>query len=98
MIVHSVFFRLKHEPGSKAEIAFFEKASVLAQIPGVVNFKVLEEVSPKNTFTFGFSMEFPDQSAYDAYNNHEDHTCFVQNIWIEEVLEFQEIDHVGYRH
>ena len=94
MIVHSVFFRLNHDRGSAAETAFFEKASGLARLPGVINFKVLEEVSPKNPFTFGFSMAFSDQSAYDSYNNHPDHIDFVQTVWLKEVAEFQEIDYI----
>jgi hypothetical protein len=95
MIVHSVFFRLHHAAGSQDELAFFEKAGGLALIPGVENFKVLKEVSPKNPFTFGFSMEFPDQASYDLYNNHPDHVCFVEEIWFKDVAEFQEIDHIN---
>ena len=95
MIVHSVFFRLHHASDSQNESAFFEKAGVLALIPGVENFKVLKEVSPKNPFRFGFSMEFSDQTAYNAYNNHSDHTHFVEETWIKEVAEFQEIDYIN---
>ena len=96
MITHSVFFKLNHEKGSDAETAFLDKARELACIPGVVNFQVLEETSPKNSFDFGLSMEFADQAAYEAYNHHPDHIAFVQNSWLKEVAEFQEIDHVPY--
>jgi len=96
-IVHSVFFRLKHEAGSTEESDFFVKAVTLAAIPGVENFQVLKEVSPKNPYTFGFSMEFATQADYDRYNNHPDHVSFVQDVWMNEVLEFQEIDYVKAR-
>ena len=97
MIVHSVFFRLKHDAGSEAEHGFLAKTAVLAKIPGVGSFRVLEEVSPKNAFTFGLSMEFADQAAYDGYVNHPDHVRFVEEIWLNEVAEFQEIDYTEYR-
>ena len=93
-IVHSVFFRLKHEPASSEESEFFAKAEKLAAIPGVDNLQVLREVSPKNPYTFGFSMEFATQAGYDRYNNHPDHVSFVQDVWMNEVAEFQEIDYV----
>jgi quinol monooxygenase YgiN len=96
MIVHSVFFRLNHAPGSDAEAAFLAKAAKLAKIPGVGNFQTVEETSPKNPFTFGLSMEFADQTAYDNYNTHPDHVRFVKEVWLEEVAEFQEIDHIPY--
>ena len=94
VIVHSVFFTLKHEAGSDEASAFFAKAEKLAVIPGVVDFQVLKEVSPKNVYTFGFSMKFATQADYDRYNNHPDHVDFVQKVWMNEVAEFQEIDYV----
>ena len=97
MIVHSVFFRLHHAPDSAAERAFLEKAAALRAIPGVEHFQMLRETSPKNPFAFGLSMEFADQAAYDSYNHHSDHVAFVQEVWLKEVAEFQEIDHVPLR-
>ena len=93
-MVHSVFFRLQHGPGSFEEAAFFSKAKKLAVIPGVQNFQVLREVSPKNPYIYGFSMQFASQADYDGYNAHPDHVDFVQDVWVKEVLEFQEIDYV----
>jgi hypothetical protein len=63
----------------------------------VRNFELLREVSRKNGFTFGFSMEFVDQAAYDAYSNHPDHNRFVEERWKREVEEFMEIDYVPYK-
>ena len=93
-IVHSVFFTLKHAPGSAEEAEFFVKAEKLAAIPSVKNLQVLKEVSAKNPYTFGFSMEFATQADYARYNNHPDHVSFVEKVWKQEVAEFQEIDYV----
>ena len=97
MITHSVFFRLNHEKGSAAEAAFLAKAATLAAIPGVADFHVLNETSPKNPFDYGLSMRFADQAAYDGYNTHPDHVAFVQEIWLKEVADFQEIDYVTHQ-
>ncbi|QBG49292.1 Dabb family protein [Verrucomicrobia bacterium S94] len=96
MITHSVFFKLKHPAGSAEEAAFLTEAQKLAVIPGVGNFQVLKETSPKNDFAYGLTMTFENQAAYDAYNNHPDHVAFVQQIWLKEVEAFQEIDHVPF--
>ncbi|WFE73356.1 Dabb family protein [Roseinatronobacter sp. S2] len=95
MIRHTVAFTLRHSAGSEAELAFMKKALVLAEIPGVKKFEQLRQVSPKCSFAFGFSMEFDDQSAYDAYNRHPTHTEFVKEFWQSEVTAFQEIDYVS---
>ena len=93
MIRHTVAFRLKHAPGSREEADFLAAADVFAKIPGLDNFEKLRQVSPKNGFAFGFSMEFSDRRAYDGYNAHPDHVRFVQERWIPEVAEFLEIDY-----
>jgi hypothetical protein len=38
-------------------------------------------------------MQFASQADYDGYNTHPDHVAFVQDVWVKEVLEFQEIDY-----
>ncbi|MDF7824979.1 Dabb family protein [Pontiellaceae bacterium B12227] len=95
MITHSVFFKLKHDKGSDAEQVFLTKAAALSSIPGVGNYQILEEVSPKNEFDYGLSMEFADQAAYDGYNTHPEHVAFVQEVWLKEVADFQEIDYIS---
>jgi len=96
MIRHTVVFRLKHRPHSPAEKAFLDAALVLAKIPGVEAFERLTQVSPKNDYRFGFSMEFADQAAYDGYNGHPDHVAFVRDRWVPEVEAFLEIDYAPY--
>lgn len=93
MIRHTVVFRLKHAPGSVAERDFLRAACELAKISGVQKFESLRQTSAKNPYTFGLSMEFTDQAAYDFYSDHPDHTVFVQQRWIPEVEEFMEIDY-----
>jgi heme-degrading monooxygenase HmoA len=94
MIRHTVVFRLKHEAGSAAEAEFLSAAKALADIPGVEAFEQLRQVSPKNDYSFGFSMEFADEAAYAGYNDHPAHAAFVRDRWIPDVEAFMEIDYV----
>ena len=94
-IRHTVAFTLAHPEGSAAERDFLEAAERLALIPGVEAFELLAEVSPKNGYRFGISMEFADRSAYDEYNEHPDHLRFVQERWAPEVQDFLELDYTA---
>ena len=96
MIRHTVMFTLKHEPGSDAEREFLDAALVLKTIETVNKFERLRQTSKKCDHHFGFSMEFDSQADYETYNNHAAHTKFVNERWIPEVAEFQEIDYVAY--
>lgn len=96
MIRHTVVFKLKHAAGSEEERDFLKAALILDEIPSVRNFEQLRQVSQKNDFDFGFSMEFESQEGYTAYNEHPDHVAFVQDRWIPEVADFLEIDYVAY--
>ena len=93
MIRHTVAFRLRHAPGSEEEATFLRDARALAAIPGVETFEQLRQVSPKNDYAFGFSMEFTNRQAYDGYNRHPDHVAFVRDRWVPEVESFLEIDY-----
>lgn len=97
MIRHTVVFRLKHEAGSEEELDFLRAAQKLAEIPTVNNFECLRQVSEKNHYDFGLSMEFTSKEGYQSYNEHPDHLQFVKTRWIPEVTEFMEIDYVPYR-
>jgi hypothetical protein len=87
-------FRLKHAAGTAAERDFLAALAKLKAISGVEKFEILRQVSPKNEFTFGVSMEFADQAAYTGYNIHPDHVAFVKGLWDQEVAAFTEIDYV----
>jgi len=93
-IRHTVAFRLAHPEGSEEEANFIATAErTLAAIPGVESFEVLSEVSPKNSYRFGISMEFADRSAYEGYNENPEHVRFVEERWVPEVEDFLEIDY-----
>lgn len=94
-IRHTVVFTLTHEPGSAAERMFLaDGARLLAAIPGVREFSVSRQVSPKSDFAWQFSMAFVDQRAYDDYDAHPVHRAFVVQRWQSEVARFQEFDFV----
>lgn len=95
-IQHTVVFRLIHGPGSEGEESFFATASaVLAPIPGVGDFTISRQISPKSDLTYQFSMTFADEAAYLAYNEHPAHVGFVAEVWAREVAAFQEFDFVS---
>jgi hypothetical protein len=89
-IRHTVVFALRDPEGAADFLAAAQK---LAAIPGVAEFEILDEVSPKNGYRYGISMEFAGRDAYDAYNGHPDHVRFVQERWLPEVADFLEIDY-----
>jgi hypothetical protein len=91
-IRHMVVFKLKYPRGSAEEQNFLIAIKKLSAIPGVEKLECMKQVSKKNKFDFGLSMEFANQQAYTQYNNHPDHVAFVQNRWIREVEDFLEID------
>lgn len=93
-IRHTVVFKLNHANGSPEERAFLIAAKGLSSIAGVEKFECLKQVSKKNKFEFGLSMEFANQDSYDHYNNHPEHLDFVQRIWLNEVEDFIEIDYI----
>jgi hypothetical protein len=94
-IRHTVSFTLHHPAGSDEERGFLAAAEKLGEIPGVEAFEILAEVSPKNDFRFGISMEFADQAAYEGYNGHPEHVAFVERRWLKEVADFLEIDYAA---
>ncbi len=94
-IEHTVMFNLKHELDAPETTKFLQDAQrILTAIPVVENFQVLRQVSPKNDFSFFFTMRFADYAAYQAYNNHPDHVKFVKERWDTEVTKFLEADFV----
>jgi hypothetical protein len=94
-IRHTVVCDLRQRPGSQEEADFLAAAQRLAAIPGVEAFEVLRQVGSKNAFRFGISMEFADDAAYAAYNDHPDHLRFVEERWRADVSDFLEIDYAA---
>jgi hypothetical protein len=92
-IRHMVIFNLKAMKGSpEAEKFLSDGKTILESIPVVKQFEVLNQVSPKNDYEYGFSMEFSNQADYEAYNVHPSHEKFVSERWEKEVERFLEID------
>lgn len=93
MIQHTVCFTLVHPEGSDAERKFLTHGrEVLSAVPGVEDFAVSRQVSPKSDLRFQFAMRFADEQAYRAYDSHPDHVAFVAQRWVPEVARFQELD------
>lgn len=95
-IQHTVVFRLVHPEGSREVDDFLSHArATLTSIPGVEDFTVQRQVSPKSELTHQFSMVFADEATYQGYNEHPVHVAFVADRWVPEVAEFQEYDFVA---
>ena len=95
-IQHTVVFRLAHEHGSAAESEFLDTArAMLTGIDGVTEFTINRQISGKSDLDWQFSMVFPDQAAYDAYNTHPAHVGFVEARWVPQVTSFQEYDFIA---
>ena len=92
-IRHMVIFCLKHEKDSvKAKKFLHDGEIILTSIPVVEKFEAMNQISSKNEYNYGFSMEFRDKVAYETYNTHSLHVDFVNNRWQKEVTKFLEID------
>ncbi|WP_366186725.1 Dabb family protein [Flavobacterium ovatum] len=92
MIRHTVFFKFKVGISEIEKQEFFKACNQLSLIPGIQNFEVVKEKSPKNDFEFGLLMVFDNSTVYENYNTHPDHVLFVQNYWLKKVEDFIEID------
>lgn len=94
MIIHTVTFTTKHAKGSDEEREFLRAGIALAELPMVHNFQFLKQISDKNDFEYGFSMEFESEIDYQAYNSHPVHVEFVETRWLPEIENFLELDYV----
>ena len=93
MIQHTVAFRLVHPAGSAEEAEFLGTArTTLTGVPGVRDFTVSRQVSPKSPLTFQFSMVFGADAAFAADDAHPDPRGWVAPRGVPEVAEFQELD------
>ena len=92
-IRHTVVFKLKHAKDSREANDFAKAAQKLAAIKGVEKFEYLRQISKKNKYEYGISMEFASRQLYDDYSNHPDHVAFVKTYWSKDVEDFLEIDY-----
>jgi hypothetical protein len=93
-IRHAGLLKFKTDVTVAEKQAFFKALQDLEQIEGVEKMEVSKQISPKNKFEYGFSMEFANEGIYKAYNVHPQHDAFVQNYWLKYVADFMEIDTV----
>lgn len=91
-IRHIVAFTLRHDEGSPEAASFLAALADLGAIEGVEELQVLSEVSPKNGYRHGVSMEFATRAAYEAYDASPEHVEFVRDRWDADVADFIEID------
>ena len=93
MIRHSVILKFKDGISPTEKQDFFDAVNTLVNIEGVQKFEVLKQISTKNHFEYGISMEFDTTEQYDFYSNHPIHVTFVENFWLKSVADFLEIDY-----
>jgi hypothetical protein len=92
-VLHTVIFDLKYPAGSaEAEQFLTDGYAILTKVPGVHDFQVFRQCSPKNDYQYGFYMRFRTQSDFEAYTANPTHTRFVAERWDTEVTRFQESD------
>ncbi len=92
-VLHTVIFDLKYPVGSpEAEKFLTDGYNILTKVPGVHDFQVFRQCSPKNDYQYGFYMRFNNQADFDSYTANPDHTKFVEERWDTEVVRFQESD------
>ena len=92
-VLHTVIFDLKHPAGSPdAERFLTDGYAILTKIPGVQNFQIFNQCSPKNDYQYCFSMRFKNQQDFEAYSANPNHVKFVTERWDAEVSRFQESD------
>ncbi|MDR1403261.1 MAG: Dabb family protein [Tannerellaceae bacterium] len=92
-VLHTVIFDLKYPVGSTEANTFLTDGyTILVNVPGVLDFQVFRQCSPKNDYQYGFYMRFKNQADFDAYTAHPDHIKFVTERWDTEVVRFQESD------
>jgi hypothetical protein len=90
---HMVIFDLHSGTDSEETSLFLSDGErILTDIPGIKDFQVCRQVSPKNDFPFCFLMDFDSIEIFKAYEQHPNHSGFVNERWIPEVSRFMEID------
>ena len=90
---HMVIFDFHAGTDSEKISLFLSDAErILSEIPGINDFQVCRQVSPKNDFPYCFLMDFDTIEIFKAYEQHPNHSGFVNDRWIPEVSRFLEID------
>jgi len=90
---HMVVFNLKYPKDSEEAKQFLaDSREILGSIPYASEYMQCYEISPKNTYDYGFSFDFPSPEDYERYNQDPRHVQYVNERWNNEVTQFLEID------
>jgi hypothetical protein len=89
---HAGIFNFKPTVSESQKHEFFIALKALEDINGVEKMEVSRQISSKNKFKYGFSMEFASNEIYLAYSIHPQHDAFVNDFFIPLVEDFMEID------
>jgi Stress responsive A/B Barrel Domain len=77
MIRHVVLFKLRNDLNESTSAQIFAALKALQhQMPGITNISAGKDVSPEGLqrgFTHGFTVDFVDAAARNAYLPHPDH-------------------------
>lgn len=76
-----VFFNLKHEAGSPEAVAFFQKASVLKDIPALSGFQILQVEGKQFDYDYVIQLDFEDHEKIQGYMDHQIHKDFLNEEW-----------------
>ncbi|MEI7026641.1 Dabb family protein [Paenibacillus sp. y28] len=97
-VTHTVFFDLLVQPESEEAERFLASSRlILMSIPGVAQFQVLRQISPRNDLPFGFIMKFLNHAAYAAFQSHPEYRHYLREVWQRQVAMFQEIAYVPWK-
>lgn len=76
-----VFFDLKHEAGTPEADSFFEKSTVLKEIPSVQEFSILKVEGNMAEYDYVVRLVFEDEIGVEAYVKHPIHTRYLDEVW-----------------
>ncbi len=94
MFIHMFAFRWKPEVTAEQKQQSLDAIRALqGQIPGLLETYVGTNVSPRSLgYELGGVMKFPDQAAFDAYNDHPVHQKLL--VFLKPLIEAVEVDFV----
>ena len=92
MFIHMFAFRWKPEVTSdQKQQSLTAIRSLQGEIPGLLETLVGENTSPRSQgYELGGVMKFPDQAAFEAYNDHPIHQKLL--VWLKPLIEPIEVD------
>ncbi|MEX0321698.1 MAG: Dabb family protein [Puniceicoccaceae bacterium] len=93
-VTRLLYFSLKHADESMEAKAFFEKITVLKDIPVVKEFELTRVRSKKMEYDYCLRLAFENQAGADTYSNHPIHNQYVKDEWRPNVAQGLLVDHI----